>query len=411
MIRRTPRTWSFATGPYGATVRAYERTPGGVLYLAAWDPTLRNGTGGYRRHSLGHRDRKAAEKEARRVVALLEAGTADATNPSLGYVFDLYRVHELPSKRPASAKWIRQHLALWEGYLGRAFRCRDLSTREWEGFKRDRLSGAIDAKGQPVPPESRRPVAPGTVNLGLDALGMAMNWARLWRHGTRPLLERSPVWRLPYLKDLNAQRAVWTHERYLAVLAAAEGMVMQVEWQGHREEVPCYLGDVLALAHETGRRIGAVRQLSGADLRLEEGPHGCIRWPASTDKGGKEWLTPISAEARARLLRLLRSRPSLGSLPLFPSPRNASLPVGRETLALFLRRALERAGLPRLPHDGFHGLRRKWAVERKHLPDADVMAAGGWRSLGTLKRHYQLADESGVLEAVLSPRRLREKSN
>jgi hypothetical protein len=44
----------------------------------------------------------------------------------------------------------------------------------------------------------------------------------------------------------------------------------------------------------------------------------------------------------------------------------------------------------------------------KHLPDADVAKAGGWRSIGTMKRAYQLADDAGVLEAVLETRKLKE---
>jgi hypothetical protein len=35
----------------------------------------------------------------------------------------------------------------------------------------------------------------------------------------------------------------------------------------------------------------------------------------------------------------------------------------------------------RLDNDAFDELRRKWATERKHLPDMDVAKAGGWRSV------------------------------
>jgi hypothetical protein len=73
---------------------------------------------------------------------------------------------------------------------------------------------------------------------------------------------------------------------------------------------------------------------------------------------------------RARLLKILRERPGLGSAPLFPSPRNLNVPVTENGVTWWLRKALELAKLPRLPHDAFHGLRRKWATERKHLPDA-----------------------------------------
>lgn len=86
-------------------------------------------------------------------------------------------------------------------------------------------------------------------------------------------------------------------------------------------------------------------------------------------------------------------------------------PVGVQALALYLRRAEREAEVPRLPQDSFHGLRRKWVSERKHLPDVDVAKAGGWRSVATMKRSYQLADDAGVLEAILEPRRLRESKS
>jgi len=47
---------------------------------------------------------------------------------------------------------------------------------------------------------------------------------------------------------------------------------MQVEWDGRRRQVRCYLADILVLLAETGRRIGAVRQVTVGDLRLHERP-------------------------------------------------------------------------------------------------------------------------------------------
>jgi hypothetical protein len=78
-------------------------------------------------------------------------------------------------------------------------------------------------------------------------------------------------------------------------------------------------------------------------------------------------------------------------------------------VASWLHQVLDELGLPRLLHERFHGLRRKWSTERKHLPDVDVAKAGGWRSIAVMKRSYQQADDAGVLEAVLEPRKLREK--
>jgi hypothetical protein len=44
--------------------------------------------------------------------------------------------------------------------------------------------------------------------------------------------------------------------------------------------------------------------------------------------------------------------------------------------------------------------RRLWASERRHLPDVDVAAAGGWKDTQALRLSYQHADAEGVLAAV-----------
>ncbi len=54
--------------------------------------------------------------------------------------------------------------------------------------------------------------------------------------------------------------------------------------------------------------------------------------------------------------------------------------------------------------------RRKWATERKHLPDPDVMQAGGWKDQRTLQV-YQQTDEETLLEVMSEPRRLREAND
>ena len=46
---------------------------------------------------------------------------------------------------------------------------------------------------------------------------------------------------------------------------------MQVEWQGRRQWVPCYLADILVIAEGTGQHISAVRQLPYEDLRFADG--------------------------------------------------------------------------------------------------------------------------------------------
>ncbi len=57
----------------------------------------------------------------------------------------------------------------------------------------------------------------------------------------------------------------------------------------------------------------------------------------------------------------------------------------------------------------WHPYRRKWARERKHLPDVDVAAAGGWAELASLKSAYQQTDDATILRVVLGGGELRER--
>ncbi len=140
-----------------------------------------------------------------------------------------------------------------------------------------------------------------------------------------------------------------------------------------------------------------------ADLRLEDGPYGAIRWPARTDKVGKEWTTPINPGARAAVDRIRRLRPTLGSTPLFPTPGKPHKPISRHYADKWLREAEELAELE--PQEGslWHAYRRAWATARKHLPAADVAAAGGWKNAMTVQKV--------VLQVVLGGHELRADSH
>ena len=58
------------------------------------------------------------------------------------------------------------------------------------------------------------------------------------------------------------------------------------------------------------------------------------------------------------------------------------------------------AALPKVAGGVFHPYRRLWATERKHLPDVDVCAAGGWRDPKTMHQSYVQADPATVLSVV-----------
>ena len=50
----------------------------------------------------------------------------------------------------------------------------------------------------------------------------------------------------------------------------------------------------------------------------------------------------------------------------------------------------------------FHPYRRKWSTERKHLPDVDVAASGGWSDVRALKQSYQQVDEATMRQIAAS---------
>ena len=144
------------------------------------------------------------------------------------------------------------------------------------------------------------------------------------------------------------------------------------------------------------------------NLRLSQGPHGSIQWPADTDKNRVESIVPIDPSVRAAIDRILHERPGIGSAPLFPSRDDPQKPITRHLADAWLRKAEKLAKLEPQRGSKWHAYRRKWATERKHLPDVDVAEAGGWKTLETLKTAYQQADAETMLLLVLEPKKLRE---
>ncbi len=59
--------------------------------------------------------------------------------------------------------------------------------------------------------------------------------------------------------------------------------------------------------------------------------------------------------------------------------------MSKELASAWLERAEKIAGVEKQKGSLWHAYRRKWATERKHLPDVDIAAAGGWSDLSSLK--------------------------
>ncbi len=415
MARRKKR-WSFSVGVYGCSVRAYERADGGNLWLEIRE----RGPDGRirpRYEALGHGDKGQAVEEAKdRHTRLAQGLPLRNPTPTLSVVLDAFvarqqaRANEL---RPAAVADATRQAAFWKAALGSEVDPAAVTQDDLEAVMRRRRSGECGPRGEPVPPEDRRPVRTRAVASDLEFLRAALRWAV---HKKR-LLRVNVMDGFEIPDEPNPRRPIATADRYEATRARADQVTMELRGGGKRVAVPSYLPELLDLAYATGRRISAITALRFADLRLEataEAPYGAIVWPAETDKMGREWVAPMDARARAAVDRILVDR-ELGlrarwpdSPWCFPSPRNPSRPLSKDLASEWLERAETLAEVPKLDGSLWHAYRRGWATARKHYPLADVAAAGGWKDTTTLRTVYTQADAATVRRVVLEPTEVRE---
>ncbi len=191
-------------------------------------------------------------------------------------------------------------------FFGRGRSPATLSQRDWDRFIRARRAGKIGPSG--------RPVSDRTIESDLKFLIAVLNWAAKSRDAQgHLLLDSNPLRGLKTPTEKNPTRVVLPEEEYQALL----GVSGQVNWRFYV---------ALVLAHETGYRIGATRQLRWSDIDLER---EMVRWRAEHEKTGYEHTTPVTPEASAALMEALRRSPGTGDGPVLPAPRDASRCAGR----------------------------------------------------------------------------------
>ncbi len=266
--------------------------------------------------------------------------------------------------------------------LGRERRVLSLNVRDWGRLIQDRSEGRL------APAGSRRKGGVGNrqVEYDLKFLLAVFNWATKAGDGEgNVFLERNPFkgFRLP--KKDRPKRPRLSDKRYRAM----SGVAGSVDW---RFEL------ALVLAHETGHRGSAIRQLRWSDVDLEERR---IRWRADADKQGCGHETPMTETAARALQRARQLHPGIGDTWVFPAPGDATKPVSRHLLRDWWKRAERRAGLDPIPGLGWHGLRRKFATELKGATSLkDLCALGGWKSHHTILICYQHEDQDAMREAL-----------
>ncbi|HEX8851009.1 MAG TPA: tyrosine-type recombinase/integrase, partial [Gemmatimonadaceae bacterium] len=207
-------------------------------------------------------------------------------------------------------------------------------------------------------------------------------------------LERNPLRGLALPREESPRRPVLGHEQYEALRAITS-------------EVSPLFALALVLAHETGHRIGSIRQLRWSDVDTQA---ATVRWRAETDKIGAEHVTPLTAPAAEALDRQRRSAPAIGDAWVFPAPGDGGQPCSRHLLRDWWERAAVRVGLPAGERFGYHSLRRQFASELKETPLADLAYLGGWKDPQTILKCYQRPDADTMRRALEQRRPLRAGS-
>ena len=190
------KKWKHSVGEKGGTVTVYEREVGGLLYARAFDHSLQSGDGGYKRVSLGHRDRERAKAFALEQAAKLQQGRSDLTlgKITLARLVSEYWKHRSGRKSTGEQKADRRRGELWIRVLGAEKDPHKISLQEWEAFVDARQSGAIDARGEPVPADKSRPVRTRSVEEDLKWLRWVLSWGSKWQTKEgQYLMRESPV--------------------------------------------------------------------------------------------------------------------------------------------------------------------------------------------------------------------------
>ena len=386
MMARTKRSQrSYAAGEWGRNrVRVFPDPKTG-LFQIEWRANGRRLS-----RSLKHREWARAKKQADEFAAGFAEpemhGKAEAEPEplTLETLFDIYGEEVTPTKCEQARRHDRAATRMFLGCFGRNRDPATLSKRDWDRFIRARRAGRVGA--------SASPVSDRTIEYDLKFLIAVFNWAAKSRdeHG-RLLLDSNPLKGLTTPKEKNPVRVVLSEEEYQALLEVSR----PVDWR---------FRVALVVAHETGHRIGAIRQLRWSDIDMEG---GVVRWRAEHEKSGYEHRTPVTAEALAVFQEARKRNPETGDTVVLPSPKYPSRCVGSALACVWWKRAENLAGLDPKPGRGWHSLRRKFASDLMNQPLKVLCELGGWKTAKTVLQCYQRADEAQLRTALESRRRVR----
>ena len=376
-MARTKRSRrSYGAGEWGRNrVRVFPDPKTG-LYQMEWRENGRRLT-----RSLKHRDWRRAKRQADEFAAGFAGpemnGKSEPEPLTLGGLFDIYGEEVTPTKGKGTREYDRTALEMFRRFFGNDRKPATLSQRDWDRFIRARREGKVGPSGLPV--------SDRTVARDLRLVLAVLNWATRSRDEAGGLLlDSNPLKGLRVPREKNPTRVVLSQAEYEALLRVSA----EIDWR---------FRVALVLAHETGHRIGAIRQLRWSDIDMGA---GVIRWRAEHEKSGFEHRTPVTDEALGVLEEARKENRRTGDAPVLPAPRDPAKSMSYAVARYWWARAERLAGLERKRGRGWHSLRRKFASDLMDQPLKVLCELGGWRTAQTVLQCYQKANEERLKKAL-----------
>jgi len=256
MANANNKGWSYSAGERGRNrVRAYEDVARGTIFLEFYETVLGTEEVQRTRVSTGGNDRAAAKCKANRLAAqfsdLEKPRVEEAT---LGKLFDIYTREVTPGKGESKRRHDHRCVALFNKCFGSTRKVLTLNRRDWDRFILERRRGVLRPEGRKGEKKKEFGVRDRQIAYDLKFLLSVLNWATLSGDGQgAPLLERNPLKGLSLPREENPRRPLVTDEQYRQLRRIAPQVDPNFEL-------------AVVLAHETGHRIGAIRQLRWSDV-------------------------------------------------------------------------------------------------------------------------------------------------
>lgn len=382
---------SYIVGEKGVNrVRLFAQDRDGILYVEYRDESQVK-----RRQCLKHGDWDRGKKAAESLAAALREHDTVRRHEGLTLqsLFDRYERLELVKKSPAVQAHRRRTRVLFERCWGAQTKASALGKNHWNKFIEERGSGVLcppgrDRKDHPKQSPRAKPAGERQVQYDLSFLRAVLNWAMSEKdeNGKR-LLDANPFHGLRLHAKTTPKRPLVNDAEYSRLKSAAV-------------EIGSGVALFLVLAHETGHRASAIRQLRWSDFNAET---KTLRWRAESDKLKFDHTVPLSEAAVAALSAAQRECGRIGEAWIFPDETQLAKSIKRQAVLHWWRKLEARSGIPRIEGRGWHSFRRKFATELKRVhggPSPDIARMGGWKGTRVLMDVYMQPDEETMRELL-----------